>query len=151
MHKFLLVIFVMFSSVSLALGDAPYKWVDERGQVHYTDKPPNGPCEEIKIPDCPSEKDVQIMQERLERQKQLIKEYDEKRGKKRKQAELVKKKRKIRAQQCKEAKKKLRYLEESKGLRMAHEGPEGELRWMSDAERIELENHWRKQVQLLCK
>jgi|GEM_PF-6142546 len=150
MHKVLLVIFVMFSLVSLALGDTTYKWIDEDGQVHYTDEPPNGPCEEIKAPECPSEKDIQIMQERLERQKRLLKEYDEKRDQERKQADVAKQKRKIRAQQCEEAKKRLRFLEESKGLRMAHEGPAGELRWISDAERIEMEIYWRKQVQQLC-
>ena len=125
-----------------------YKWIDEQGQIHYTDEPPNGPCEEIKPPDCPSEKDIQIMQERLERQKRLLMEYDEKRE--RKQAELAEMKRKIRAQQCDEAKKKLRFLEESKGLRMAREGTEGELRWVSDAERLEMEIYWREQVQQLC-
>lgn len=150
MRKTLLIMFLMFSLVSLGQSETTYKWVDEHGQVHYSDEPPNGPCEEIKAPECPSEEDIRIMQERLERQKRLLKEYDAKRDQAREQAELAKEERKRRAMLCEEAKNKLRFIEQSKGMRMAREGPEGELRWISDKERIEIENFWRKRVSEFC-
>jgi hypothetical protein len=149
MNKFLMIIFVMFLLVSVAHGEA-YKWIDEQEQVHYSDKPPNGPCEEIKAPECPSEEDIQVMQDRLERKKRLLREYDEKRDQERKQAERAKEEREKRAILCEEAKKKLRFLEESKGMRMAREGSEGELHWMSDEEREKTENYWRKRVERFC-
>ena len=150
MHKVLLIILVMFSLASAVQSETLYKWVDEQGQVHYTDEPPNGPCEEIKAPECPSEKDIQMMQERLERQKQLLREYDEKRDQEHLKAKRAKQKREVNAMLCEEAKKKLRFIEEAKGMRMAREGPGGELRWISDAERDKMEIYWRKQVERFC-
>ena len=151
MNKFLMIIFLMFLFGITAHSNAAYKWVDEQGQVHYSDEPPNGPCEEIKAPECPSEEDIQRMQDRLERQKRLLREYDAKRDQVRKQAERTKEEREKRAELCDEARKKLRFIEESKGMTLVREGSEGELYWISDEEREETEAYWRSRVEEFCK
>ena len=141
----------MFLLGFTANSNAAYKWIDEQGQVHYSDEPPNGPCEEIKAPECPSDEDIQAMQERLERQKLLLRKYDEKRDQQRQQAERAKEEREKRARLCDEARKKLRFIEESKGMSLVREGAEGELYWISDEEREETEAYWRRRVEEFCK
>lgn len=73
-----MTVFVMFLLGITAHSNAAYKWIDEQGQVHYSDEPPNGPCEELKTPKCPSEEDIQGMQERLEHQRRLLREFNAK-------------------------------------------------------------------------
>jgi hypothetical protein len=54
------------------------------------------------------------------------------------------------ARLCEEAKKKIRFIEESKGMPMAREGSEGELYWISDEERDETEAYWRNRTKKFC-
>ena len=56
-----------------------------------------------------------------------------------------------RVELCDEARKKLRLIEESKGMTLVREGSEGELYWISDEEREETEAYWRSRVEEFCK
>lgn len=47
-----------------------YKWVDEQGGVHYSDKPPDGAkARELEIPHSPSREEVDSAQQRAEQMK----------------------------------------------------------------------------------
>ena len=82
------LLFILSISPALTFGDV-YKWTDEEGKVHYGDKPStDSPIEVIDVENAPVyDKDLQ---QRLEKQKKLLDEYEEEREKKRNQRDTKK-------------------------------------------------------------
>jgi hypothetical protein len=63
------VLLGLVTATTLAFADSEiYKWVDEEGNVHYSDCPPPPACdaETIQAPDSPDPADVRRAQERLD-------------------------------------------------------------------------------------
>jgi hypothetical protein len=103
-----LLIILIFPTV--IVGDV-YKWTDEEGKIHYGDKPTTGSStEEIKIKDK-SVHDKELMQQN-EKQKKLLKIYEEERKERNEQREEKKQIRSERIEICEDMRKGLNYQEE---------------------------------------
>ncbi len=61
-----------------------YKWVDENGKVHYSDRPVGKGVESVKVPTGGRASSVAAptMQQRREKQQRLLKAYERKRNEK---------------------------------------------------------------------
>ena len=110
-----------------------YKWVDDDGQVHYTQMPPSGrPSERIKGA-APPANDPEAERSDLQRQMDA---FDERRAQR--DEEFAEQKREeefasIRKQNCETAKKNLANLR--RGGNMVYMTPEGEAVRLTDEER----------------
>jgi hypothetical protein len=116
----------------ISLG-AVYKWVDEKGRVHYSDKPTDTrKAEEVDIEPGPSPEETRKAREKAEELKQRShKEYIADQSEKKKRL-AEKENRLVQKQQCLEARKQLVVLQE---LHLpAYRDEQGELRakWKYD-------------------
>lgn len=93
--------------ISVAAHSEIYKWTDEKGNVHYGDKPvDNG--KEMEISEEPGRSENVSSSEREERRRKLIETYDiERKEKKKKQAKLKKDRKRLNAE-CGYAKDRLK-------------------------------------------
>jgi hypothetical protein len=110
-----------------------YRWVDENGKVHYGDRP--GAAEDAA--------EIQIKQnktttssapdaaERAETRQRLLEQYETERLQKREAAAKKKAEAKKREKNCAIAKNRLRIYKSSA---LYEDGPDGERRYLSDAE-----------------
>ena len=111
MNKVILFICVMAIAV-ISLG-AIYKWVDEEGRVHYSDKPTDThKSKEVDIEPAPSPEKIEKAREQAEKLKQRAHEKTvaDQLGKEKRLEE--KEKRLAQEQQCLEARKQLAVLQE---------------------------------------
>ncbi len=111
MHKQALVIFWMLMYCALAHADGGiYKWVDDRGNVHYRDLPPpqGSLYQTLQKPAAPSRDPEAVMQELREKVEALDKANTETR-----QQEDNADTEAQRAQNCEQAKKNIEILETS--------------------------------------
>lgn len=112
MRFFLFVIIVVFSTHSYA---EIYKWVDENGQTHYSQSPPDKNAREITLPPSsaqPGEKEK--IQQRLQEQEKFLRALDEERQYQKKLAdEEEKRQQQIKAHEkyCREMRLELQDME----------------------------------------
>lgn len=92
--------------ISLSANAKMYKWVDENGQVQYTQSPPPGDIE-VKEIKPPPKVDTDAAQKALEAQKEKVSEQYEKRMEAEKEAEESEQKAKEKEQRCNQAKQRL--------------------------------------------
>jgi hypothetical protein len=86
MRRFVILMTVALFSASLAAGSQVYRWVDEDGNVHYSDRPPPGNAERVQIDrgaitfetledeDAEADNDGQMAEDFLARQCQLARD-----------------------------------------------------------------------------
>jgi hypothetical protein len=131
--------------------DHVYKWVDEKGQIHYGEKEPaNLSIEKITI-EQPPPVDESLQHQRMEKQKKLLESFDKNRAAEKEKKEQDKAAREVKRQYCEDARRHLRFLEQADGARLARPSETGDIHWVSDVEREMLIEHWRNRVQTLCK
>lgn len=127
---------------------AIYKWVDERGNVHYGERPVGSQAEELKISNDPGPVPAVPEQERLEKQQRLLQGYEKRRAEDRKQRDDEAKKAEERKQACLKVRDKLRYFEESRYLYRL--GENGERRILTNEERAAETDRLRGEVKRYC-
>ena len=98
----LLMAGVILMAVPHGVDAAVYKWVDEKGKVHYGERPPAGASkQQVKVRTRPAASpsgSAPSTAERLQKQRKLLKAYEADRAEKREQqAELAKKKAQLQA------------------------------------------------------
>ena len=146
-----LVAILLLAAIGRAGAAELYKWVDEQGHVYYSDrKPPDRPCEKVTTPECPSPEQQEHAQKQLEKQKELLKTYEKARRTEQAKEQVQKVERELQQLRCQEARRQLRFLMEAEGARLGVPGPEGEMRWISDAERQRMREHWTAEVKQWC-
>ncbi len=66
--KYVALLALAFVATAAAVEPQIYKWVDEEGNVHYSDCPPPPSCspEELRLPEGPSQDDIAKAQQELE-------------------------------------------------------------------------------------
>ncbi|MFP5344226.1 MAG: DUF4124 domain-containing protein [Gammaproteobacteria bacterium] len=115
-----------------AQGVEIYKWVDEKGRVHYGDRPGYAGVEQITVQPAAPRQDNDL-REREDKQRKLLKSMEDDR----KQAEQARAQAKAdkehREQECKMARVRLKNYEQA-GYLYADEG-DGKKRILSDEER----------------
>lgn len=142
-----IALLLILQQASLAAHADVYRWVDEEGIVHYSDKPKNlQSAEKIEIKMGSVLKDDN-QQERMKKQKRLLSAIKEERNiKKQKQAEKrkVKKKRKLRCQQARNT------LNNFDGRRLYNIDKDGNRVYLSDQAREQEAQRARDAITYWC-
>jgi len=105
------------TALAISAQAAIYKWVDEQGKVHYSDRPQGTSSHEVPLKNTPAapSRDNNL-QQRQEQQKKLLQVFeDERKAKEQAQAE-TKAKQAEREKQCALAKVRLKNYEDSQYL-----------------------------------
>ena len=110
MKSVIVAMILAFPCVSLA---EIYKWVDEKGQTHYGEKPQGKSSEQIHVPERESgtAQPHSDEQERLERIKKWVDARQKEREKAKQQQAELKEKRAEKKKQCDELRRELRDME----------------------------------------
>jgi Domain of unknown function (DUF4124) len=125
-----------------------YKWVDEKGKTHYSDKPHDEKAETVQIKKTPELDPTH--KSRAEKQRRLLKVLDEERQetKQRKAAATAEKHK--REANCAKAKKELQNMKNASFLYKESNDPKNPLIY-SDKERAHFTEEAKKAVQHWCK
>jgi hypothetical protein len=128
---------------------AVYRWVDENGVAHFTDRPPPGvQSRTVEMPAFPAARYVSDG-ERKARQQKLLDMYEEERAGKREEREKRQAEKRERETRCNYAQDRLRRYEAAPVLYIPLQG--GERRVLSDAERDKAIEETREAVKSWCR
>lgn len=97
-----------------------YRWVDESGQVHYSDRPPAVEAEAYSVPPPnAAQSDPAAVKNFYEEQRRKREEREAKRAEQSAQRQLA-------AEQCDQARERLKLLDERPPNRLMVTGPDGQ-------------------------
>jgi hypothetical protein len=126
-----------------------YKWVDEKGVVHYSDTPPPGKGgQKLKAPSQPPLDGASSPQRSRSWQEQLQDTNERRFQDEKKQKEQEQKSREA-AEKCQRARYALDSLKQERPLYRVD--PQGERVFMEDEERRRLTESWQQQADAYCK
>ena len=125
-----------------------YKWVDEHGQTHYGEKPPEGEATEIKIQDTPGA-DASMHKQYEERDK-LLKIYEEERNIKEEEKRKAEEQARKQAEKCREVENELKDIHQGHVVYYTTDD-KGERRYLSDAELDQRARKFQEQYNQHCK
>lgn len=125
-----------------------YKWTDANGNVHFGDRPPQRGAEAVPMPDAASTAAPASPQERLERQRRLLRAFDEERRQRRDARAHAQQDATRRQRLCAEARDDLHNREVASGLYRL--GPDGQRVFLSDEERVQATAEARAAVAQWC-
>ncbi|MEJ2611256.1 MAG: DUF4124 domain-containing protein [Candidatus Thiodiazotropha sp.] len=95
-----LILFLLFLMVIEVEADV-YKWIDEKGQVHFSDRPVAESSTEVKIKSTPVEgSPSETSQQHAEKRRRLLEVYEEDRAKKKEAKTKQQEARKQRKRKC---------------------------------------------------
>lgn len=136
--------------VSLQLQAAVYKWTDDNGQVHFSDRPVHQAAEELNIHTAPSRgsADQGMPQDRKERRQRLLDVYERERADKREAAEKSKQAREERKRKCLDA--RAQYDEYSSAGAIYNYLESGEREYLDKAQRQQYIDRLKTEVQRYC-
>lgn len=147
MRRWLLLSWLLLPLAADAQG--LYKWVDEKGVVHYSDTPPPGKGgQKLKTPSQPPLDGASSPQRSRSWQEQL-EESNERRHQAEKAEQQRQKAAKEVAQKCLRARNALASLKRERPLYRSTK--EGERAYIDDAERQRLTEDWQKQADAHCR
>ena len=109
-----------------------YKWTDDKGNVHFGDRPPTVDAEEVRIPKAASSPST-TAKERNRLRQRMLEIYQEDRNKKKLEETNRKQEAKQLAKQCEKARYRLGKYTESNAL--YDKLPNGERRYLTEEER----------------
>lgn len=107
--------FMMLLFLSSVVHAEIYKWTDDKGNIHYGDKPVTN-SKEMDISEEPSQNQAVSKSERDERRKKLLESFDVDRQKKKEKSAENRKNKKQRDAQCGHAKDRLRRYKTASSL-----------------------------------
>ena len=117
---FLAIAVYLFSAVT-AQSAVIYKWVDEKGNIHFDDHPPAQDAEKIIIENAPRRDNE--YHEQLDKQTKLLKIYQEEKQEKEQEMEKNNKEKELRQDNCKTAKQNLNSIKTASFLYQATDDP----------------------------
>lgn len=121
-----------------------YRWTDEHGQVHFSEKPQAPSAEQVEVRPQVVERDAATRA----REERLEKLHSARRTEQQQAAEKSAKLRAEQEQQCSHLRKRLARLEE--GGRFYRRGADGSTEYVSDAEVVATRDQLRGQVAAAC-
>lgn len=139
---------VCMSAANLLSAGEVYRWTDEDGQVHFSDKPMNGDAEVLDMPEQPQRQGITTEQDRREKQQRLLRAFEEERIKRREARAKAEQEREQRRRHCHEARDNLRNYNQSGGIYDLDEN--GERVYMDEEERDAYIKKWRRAVARWC-
>ena len=130
-----------------------YRWTDEKGRVHFSDRPPDRDAEQLDIPDARPPGGARFDQqqrdvERMEKQRRLLDLYREEREEKQRQRAARETRERQRAANCVEARERLARFESYSYLYKPL--PDGDKRIFTEAERQQATERARAEVARWC-
>jgi len=147
-----IVIITSLSILSTDLQSEVYKWVDENGKVHYSDKPFDNKSKKVKIKSTPSKQQVEEAKSaasRLIKHKNKITEImEEEQEDKRKHELKFEQNESKRKRECRQAKNEIRKL--GRGYRSYTTNEKGERYFLSDKEKEDMIAKFSEFMQLNC-
>ena len=144
------LLFILVITTAGPAGAAIYKWVDEEGKVHFGDRPTSAQAQQLKLhknPQPATSTTPNAAQRQITQQRMLEiyqQEREEKKAAKKRRKEDAKK----RAQQCADARDKLRQYER---YRLYKNLPNGEREYLSDSERERSISKLKNSIKRHCK
>jgi len=135
-------------ALCLPASAAMYKWVDEEGNVHYTETKPEGDIDAEVIRPQQKADNTELERERSDR---LAREkaYEEYRKEKEKEQEAIAKQEALREKNCKQSKELLEKLKSLRRFRIKDE--EGNPKWASNEEHQATIDRVQQNVNEFCK
>jgi hypothetical protein len=138
---------VLLLGLATPVAAAMYKWVDENGQVHYTqEKPPPGVQGQTIKP--PPEVDTEAAEKQLETREKLLNEAQEGRTKSREEAAKAAEEKEFFAENCRRAQQTLASYQVPNAL---VEQPDGSRKRYTEEERLAGIAEAEKRIKDFCK
>ncbi len=129
----LLIYALLVGGINLGYSAGVYKWTDEAGNVHFSDRPIPGKTEEMLLPDTAPNYDAE-MEKRRAKQQKVLKAFEKERKKRHAQAKKDKENAAERKKRCTLARAYLRQINEVQLL----------YKWDDQGERIFLSENERE-------
>lgn len=143
----LLLAFVAYPVV--AENQNMYKWIDDQGEVHYSQFPPSGgKSEKMRAPSSPPATAVESAENNLQKQIKDMNQEEEEQLQGAKDAESWAKIQKIRRKNCETANKNLANLQ--RGGNVRYLGPDGQAMRLTEEERQKRIEEANKQIKENC-
>lgn len=143
----LLFVLTLLAYCSAGLAGGVYKWVDEDGHVHYSDRAGHSTAEQLELDEAPAPDEE--LQARRAKQDKLLRIMEEERQKEQEQAARGKEEQAQNQQMCTLAKERLSQYQNSRFL--FEEDGDGNRRRLSYAEKQQLEANAKAAVEHWCK
>ncbi|HEY9052387.1 MAG TPA: DUF4124 domain-containing protein [Gammaproteobacteria bacterium] len=146
MKPVLLIFFMLLCTNAMA---EIYKWTDEQGNVHYSDKPVKEDAQQMEIKTEWATQPRVSEQERQERRQRLLQAYDEDRAKQKEIDDKEQKQKDKLKRDCVIARDRLARYEKSRGLYDFDK--DGNRIILEDKERQRITDSLRQQINQNCK
>ncbi len=142
----------LFMLLLLCIGGMPasaevYQWTDAEGRVHFGDRPPSSGARTVQLPET-STPAAPTPAERLEKQRALLRAFDEERRQDRDVQDKARQDAAERQRNCIEARDRLQSYERSSGIYGLD--AQGERVFLDDAQREQFMVERRQDVETWC-
>jgi vacuolar-type H+-ATPase subunit I/STV1 len=147
----LLVRTILISAIfSQSLFAGVYKWTDENGRVHFSDRPVSESSTEVKIKKAPSsDTSNSSSQQRQQKMRKMLDAFEEERNEKKEAKQKAKKEREKRKKKCIYAKD--RYNSHNRASGIYSYKKDGQKNYLSDADRKTHMQRLKAEVDRWCK
>ncbi|MDJ0806177.1 MAG: DUF4124 domain-containing protein [Gammaproteobacteria bacterium] len=141
------ILLLMFSGL-LAAAEV-YKWTDEQGRVHFSDRPLDEKSEQVQVTPSPQLNQSPLEQaEREKRRQRLLEVYREDRAKQQAQAAKRKHAKLEKQQKCRNAKRRHDRFNHAGGI--YDENEQGERRYLNQQERARFMTELQAEIERWC-
>jgi len=145
-HLFLIILLVACAGTVSA---GFYKWTDEKGRVHYSDKPKDADSTAVTTTKHPPSVPKRSNNDRLQKQKKLLNVYAQERAKKQEEQAKARQEKKKRERNCAIARDQQRSAANASALYTI--GKDGKRNYLSNKQRAKEEALAKKRVAKWCK
>ncbi|MCG7925274.1 MAG: DUF4124 domain-containing protein [Candidatus Thiodiazotropha taylori] len=148
--KYLLRVMLFSAIFSQSLCAGVYKWTDEHGRVHFSDRPVSESSTEVKIKQTPSSgSSAESPQQRQQKMRKMLDAFEEERSEKKEAKQKAKQEREKRKKKCIYAKD--RYNSHIRASGIYNYKKDGQKSYLSDAERKSHMQRLKADVDRWCK
>ena len=147
--KYSLVPLFLFFIATFQLHAGVYKWVDEKGRVHFSDRPVTDQSTEINIKQQETGQPSAGQDDRKLKMERMLDVYEEERAEKKEAKQKQQAERKKRKQNC--ARAKDRYNSHVRARGIYNLNKDGDRQYMSDAERARHMKRLKSDIARWCK
>lgn len=145
------VLLAGLSASGAALGQQVFKWTDEKGGVHYGARPPAGVAGQSVRIARPAPLSPAQDPDRREHTERLLRAYEEDRLERQKARKEAASRLKDAQKACNAVRSELKFFRKAEGYRVSEQGKNGEIHWVSDAERAQRIKALQEKEQALCR
>lgn len=140
---------VLFLLITQPLHAEIYRWTDDQGKVHFSDKPVSDKAKQVKIKVAPATpQNKQNIQERKLKAERFLRAREEEREEKNKEIAKKKELKKKRERKCKAAQRE--YGRMSRARTIYYKGKDGARDYIGDNERTKLLKAAKAEIKKWC-